>query len=83
MRTESIAPRVTMDLRDEVCPYTFIRTKLALDGMEPGQVLEITLRGIAIENVPRSIKEEGHSIIHVVRKGELFVFHIRKCDAES
>lgn len=83
MKTTNIIANLTLDLRDEVCPHTFIRTKLALDKMEPGQIIEITLRGLAIENVPRSIKEEGHGIVNVERKGDLFVFHIRKNDCDS
>ena len=78
MKTDEITHNAQLDLRDEVCPYTFIRTRQALENLAPGRILEVTLRGLAIENVPRSIKEEGHTIVHVERKDDLFVFHIRK-----
>ncbi|MEW5944943.1 MAG: phosphoadenylyl-sulfate reductase [bacterium] len=78
MESSTISSHVQLDLRHEVCPFSFVRTKLKLEEMEPGQVLEVTLRGAAIENVPRSVKEEGHSIVHVRRDGDNFVFYIRK-----
>lgn len=78
MNTQEIIQNAKLDLRYEVCPHTFIRTRLALESLAPGQILEVTLRGLAIENVPRSIKEEGHTIVHVEKQGDLFVFHIRK-----
>lgn len=78
MKRETITSHFKLDLRNEVCPHTFIRTKTALDRMSPGQVLEVTVRGMAIENVPRSVMEEGHSIVHVRREQDFFVFFIEK-----
>ena len=34
-----------LDITSEVCPMTFVRTRLALDRMRPGQVLLVRLRG--------------------------------------
>ena len=43
-----------LDIRGETCPYTYVKSKLAIEGMEKGQVLEITLNHKpAIKNVPR------------------------------
>lgn len=56
----------TLDLRGEVCPYTFIKTVLALEEMEPAQVLEVTLDHTpAVENVPRSVRNRGHDVLEV------------------
>ena len=55
-----------LDLKGEVCPYTFVKTKLALDLMEPGQVLQVIVDHLpAVENVPRSVTNEGHEILNV------------------
>ncbi len=55
-----------LDLQGEVCPLNFVKTKLVLEGLETGQVLEVVLdSGEAIQNVPRSVKDEGHKIIKV------------------
>lgn len=68
-----------LDLRGEVCPFTFVKTKLALERIETGEVAMVILdEGPPLENVPRSIKDEGHQIIHVERINEAFKLWIRK-----
>ena len=53
-----------VDLRGVACPMNFVRTKLALDELETGQVLEVFLDdGEPITNVSRSLKDEGHAIL--------------------
>ncbi len=43
---------------------TFVKTKLLIEQMQPGQVVEVRLRGKEpLENVPRSVKDYGHEII--------------------
>jgi TusA-related sulfurtransferase len=55
-----------LDLKGEVCPYTFVKTKLALEEMEPGQVLRVTVdHPPAAENVPRSVSNRGHHVLEV------------------
>jgi tRNA 2-thiouridine synthesizing protein A len=55
-----------LNLKGEVCPYTFVKTKLALEMMEPGQVLQVIVDHLpAVENVPRSVTNEGHEILNV------------------
>ncbi len=59
-------PDKSIDIRGEVCPYTYVKSKLALEGMEPGQVLQIILNHKpAVENVPRSMENEGHKVLEV------------------
>lgn len=56
----------SLDLRGVVCPTNFVRTKLKLEEMNAGEILEIVIdSGEPMANVPRSIKEEGHKIIKV------------------
>lgn len=55
-----------LNLRGVMCPINFVKTKLKLEEMENGQNLEIIIDdGEPMQNVPRSIKEEGHKIIKV------------------
>ena len=62
MADASINARI--DLRGVACPMNFVRTKLALDELETGQVLEVFLdNGEPITNVSRSLKDEGHEIL--------------------
>ncbi len=61
-------PNKTIDLKGEVCPYTFVKTKLALEEMLVGEVLEVIVdHEPAVENVPKSIKNEGQKVLAVER----------------
>ena len=60
-----------IDLRGEVCPYTFVKSKLALEDMEVGQVLGILLDHLpAVDNCPRSFTNEGQEIVGVEQTNE-------------
>ena len=53
-----------VDITDVVCPFTFVKAKVALEEMDEGQVLAVKMNdGEPVQNVPRSIKEEGHQIL--------------------
>jgi tRNA 2-thiouridine synthesizing protein A len=53
-----------LDITGEVCPMTFVRTRLALDRMAPGQTLLVRLRGDEpLRNVPRTAREQGHEVL--------------------
>ena len=53
-----------LDLRGEVCPYTFVKTKLRLEELDSGQDLTILLDdSAATANVSKSLKSEGHEIL--------------------
>ncbi len=57
-----------LDLKGEVCPYTFVKSKLALEDMESGEVLRVILDNPgSARNVPRSLSSEGHQILDVVQ----------------
>ena len=63
-KTETIVPDVKKDFRGVMCPMNFVKTKIALTPMQSGQILEILLDdGAPIENVPGSVKNEGHTIL--------------------
>ncbi len=60
-----------INIKGEVCPYTFVKTKLALEAMEAGQVLKVIVDHLpATENVPRTLKSEGNEILDVSRINE-------------
>ncbi len=57
-------PDAELDLRGVICPYNFVKTKLKLEAMEQGQILSVLLDdGDPIGNVPRSVSNEGHTIL--------------------
>ena len=57
----------TIDISDVVCPITFVKAKVALEELEDGQIISIRMNdGEPVQNVPRSIKEEGHQILKLI-----------------
>lgn len=53
-----------LDITREVCPMTYVRTRLALDRLAPGQMLMVHLNGEEPRrNVPRTAAEQGHVVI--------------------
>ncbi len=58
---------------------TFVRTKLKLERMQPGEVLSVRLRGEEpLRNVPRAARDEGHAILSVEPDGDAHVVVIRR-----
>jgi len=61
----------TVDITDVVCPVTFVKAKVALEELDDGQILCIRLNdGEPAQNVPHSIKEEGHKILKLADNGD-------------
>lgn len=57
-------PDAVLDITAETCPMTYVRTRLALDRLAPGGVLEVRLRGEEpVRNVPRTAVEQGHTLL--------------------
>ncbi|MBC7802044.1 MAG: sulfurtransferase TusA family protein [Gemmatimonadaceae bacterium] len=58
------SPDQTLDITGDICPMTFVRTRLALDRLKSGQTLLIRLRGEEPRrNVPRTATEMGHVLV--------------------
>ena len=80
LEADKVVPDQTLDLCGIMCPNNFIQTKLRLEEMEVGQVLELILDdGESMRDVPRSIKEEGQKVIGVEKlPGNVYRLLIRK-----
>ena len=54
----------TIDISAEICPMTFVRTRLALDRLASGQTLLVLLKGDEPKrNVPATARQLGHSVL--------------------
>jgi tRNA 2-thiouridine synthesizing protein A len=61
-----MTPSAHLDVRDQACPLTWVRTHVALRRIAPGQVLEVLLReGEPLANLPRSAQEDGHRVVRL------------------
>ena len=76
---------IELNLRGEVCPYTFVKTKLALERLGPGQVLRVVVdNDQSAADVPRSVAAEGHTVLEVAQEdGAAWAILIRKAGASA
>ncbi len=77
---ENVHPDKKIDIRGLVCPYTFVKAKLAIEAMEVGQVLEILLDyEEASRSIPKSMEDHGQKVLKVEKlNGTEWVLQIRK-----
>ena len=73
-----------VDITDKVCPLTFVKAKVAIEELEDGEVLAVRMNdGEPVQNVPRSIKEEGHQILKLEDNGDdTFTLIVKKVEDE-
>jgi TusA-related sulfurtransferase len=61
---ERIVADREIDITGEICPMTFVRTRLALDALQPGQKLAVLLQGDEpTRNVPQTARQQGHLVL--------------------
>lgn len=61
-----------IDITSDVCPLTFVKTKLMLEKMPVGATATVRLKGAQpLDNVPRSVKAHGHEVVSLVREDQL------------
>lgn len=76
--TPNQTPDAQLDLRGTPCPINFVRTKLRLEQMTPGALLEVWLdAGEPIEQVPDSLAMEGYLIEEVTEQTNYFALKVR------
>jgi tRNA 2-thiouridine synthesizing protein A len=75
----AIQPDHDIDITAEVCPMTFVRTKLKLERMRSGEILKVRLKGEEpLRNVPRAARDEGHTILGIEGLGDTHIVTIRR-----
>lgn len=73
-----VIPDAQLDLRGTPCPLNFVRTKLCLEQMEPGSLLEVWLDpGEPIEQVPDSLTMAGYQVEQINDQDEFFALQVR------
>ena len=66
-----------LDITALLCPMTFVRTRLLLDRMNPGEVAEIILRdGEPLKNVPEAVRNLGHTVLNIEETGRKGIFRM-------
>lgn len=72
-----------VDITDVVCPVTFVKTKVALEELDDGNILQVHLNdGEPVQNVPRSVKDEGHKVLKLLDNQDgTYELYIKKVEA--
>ncbi len=69
----------TLDLRGVMCPINYVKTKLKLEMMDEGEILEVWLdAGDPIKNVPQSLRNDGQKVISEVPADNFFKVTVEK-----
>jgi len=75
-----VEPDRRINIKGLVCPYTFVKAKLAIEEMEVGQVLEILLDyEEASRSIPKSMEDHGHKVLKVEKINDTdWIIQVRK-----
>jgi len=77
--TGAVKTSTSIDLLGVKCPFNYVKTKIKLETMASGSVLEVLLDdGEPSENVPKSIKNDGHKVISLVEEQGHYKLTIEK-----
>ena len=75
----SVCVDAHLDLRGTPCPINFVRTKLRLEQLPAGAVLEVWLDpGEPVEQVPDSLKMEGYQIKALSDRQDFFALLVSR-----
>ena len=69
----------SIDITREICPMTFVKTKLKLEKMDIGQILEVKISdGEPLSNLPGSVEKEGHKVLRVYKEEQFYKILIQR-----
>lgn len=72
-------PANFLDLKGTPCPINYVKTKLFLEGLNPGDILEVLLdEGEPINNVPKSLGSDGHKILKIEKQNGYYKVIVEK-----
>ncbi|MBT5549315.1 MAG: sulfite reductase [Nitrospina sp.] len=73
------ASKQSIDLLGVKCPFNYVKTKIKLETMASGSILEVLLdAGEPSENVPRSIKNDGHQVVSLTEENGHYKLTVEK-----
>lgn len=70
----------SIDITSDICPMTFVKTRLKLEKMSPGEILEVKLcDGEPLSNLPKSVIQEGHKVLEIIKEDSHYKVVIERC----
>ena len=72
--------KIFLDITNDKCPITFVKTKIALEKLKPNQFLNLYIKeGEALDGLPSSLKELGYQINNKIKlSNDVFSLEISK-----
>ena len=71
--------KTLLDLKGTPCPINYVKTKLFLENLKKGDILEVFLdEGEPIQNVPKSLESDGHIILKIEKKNGFYSLLVEK-----
>jgi TusA-related sulfurtransferase len=76
---ENMKVNVRVNCKGQICPVPVLKVKKALDGMKPGEVLEMVATEPGVKaDIKKFVKRMGHELLESRREGSFLYFYIRK-----
>ncbi len=75
---DDVVPDREADFRGVTCPLNYVKTKLLLNQMEPGQILSVLFDEVGARSVPESAERDGHTVLSVQEQADAWRLVIRK-----
>ena len=72
--------KILLDITNDKCPITFVKTKIALEKLNSNQYLNVYIKeGEALDGLPSSLEELGYQINNKIKvSGDVFSLEISK-----
>ena len=78
-KKSNLGSKQNIDLLGVKCPFNYVKTKIKLETMASGSILEVLLdAGEPSENVPRSIKNDGHKVVSLTEENGHYKLTVEK-----
>ncbi|MEB3205896.1 MAG: sulfurtransferase TusA family protein [Vampirovibrionales bacterium] len=79
---------MTLDMRTTKCPLNFVKTRLALEKLQPGQILavQVDATGDSAKTLAQSVSQDGHMMIATTydpQNPTLQTFWIQKSQSQT
>lgn len=77
-----VKPDVTLNCKGMNCPLPVLKTKKAMDGLKPGEVLSVEVTDAGSKSdIPALLKRTGNELVEIKESDGVFTFVIRKPQA--
>ena len=61
---KSSVSRAMLDITRDLCPVTFVKSRLFIEKQQPGDTIEIRLSaGEPLDNLPEALTLDGHQVL--------------------